>query len=66
MVACCCGHGLGDELVAKGSIRLRVQKLGYAGDLAEMVSSQHVFVFDPADECCLICLNTKTGGSINL
>ena len=54
------GDGPGDKRVAEGSSRLRVQVLGHDRDLAEVASSQRVFVFDPADECCLVRLNTHT------
>lgn len=58
------GDGLGDKLVAQGSGRPSVQVLGHDGDLAEVSSSQRVFVFDPADERRLVRLNTHTGGRV--
>lgn len=66
MLACRHGDGLGDKLVAQGSGRLRVQVLGHDGDLAEVASSQCVFVFDPAGERHLIRLNAHTEGRLSL
>lgn len=60
VLACRHGDGLRDKLVAQGSGRLRVQVFGHDRDLAEVASSQCVFVLDPADKRRLVRLNTHT------
>lgn len=47
------------QLEAHGSSCLRSQILCHERDVAEMLAGHRVFLFNPADERCLVCLDTN-------